>query len=280
MSLADIGVPGLSYFTGYDNALHVATLLGDVAAVDRIKTRVGSWQYDITGDPLMLCPHIDTRTAEGTTSLHIAAAFDHVAVAAKLLEKGADANASDKYGNTPLIAAVQSGHADMAMLLLKQRGIDKEKRNFFENSALATAAYCGQLGCVMLLLDVGCSATATGRSKTTALHCAAYTGRLDIVKELLSRGVKDSKDIHGLTARALAEIKDHTDIMAVLTYTAKSFVEAEHEAPPTKEEAQAQDQAEAAAHPRGLLGNMRRPMKAGMSGVPPYDADGLEGVKA
>lgn len=266
----DVSIPGLSYFTGYDTALHSAALRGDAAAIDGINARSGSYQYDLLGDPLMLQPHIDTRTADGGTSLHIAAIFDHVAVAAKLLEKKADVNAQDKYGNTPLVCAVQSGHAVMARLLLKQPNVDVEHLNYFQSNALQTAAYCGQLECVMILLDHGASTSATGSNKMTALHCAAYTGRIEIVRELLARGMTDSKDTHGLSARALAEIKDHTDIAAILTFSAKSFVSAEHEPAPTQQEELAALEAAAAASPKGFLGNLRRPMKAGSSGVPPH----------
>lgn len=260
-------IPGLSYFTGYESALHSAALRGDTSAVDGINTRSGSYAYDLLGDPLMLQPHIDTRTADGATSLHIAAIFDHTAVAAKLLEKQADINAKDKYGNTSLICAVQSGHADMARLLLKNPKVDVEHVNFFQTNALQTAAFCGQLECVMLLLDFGASMSATGKNKNTALHCAAYTGRIEIVRELMTRGMRDSKDAHGLTARALAEIKDHTDVAAILTFTAKSFAVGEHEPALTKAEELAANEA-APDSPVGMLGNMRRPMKAGSSGVP------------
>lgn len=52
------------------------------------------------------------------TSLHKAADAGDLALCRQLLEEGADANALDQYGWSPLVRAVQGGHLEVAKLLL------------------------------------------------------------------------------------------------------------------------------------------------------------------
>ena len=73
------------------------------------------------------------------------------------LEKGANPNAKDKDGDTPLHFAAQEGHVKIAKLLL-EHGADPNARNYHD----------------------------WGR---TPLHRAAIGGHVEIVKILLERGV-------------------------------------------------------------------------------------------
>jgi ankyrin repeat protein len=58
----------------------------------------------------------------GNTALHAAALFGHTDLAGWLLAHGADANARDYEGKTPLERAQQAGHASVADLLRRHAG--------------------------------------------------------------------------------------------------------------------------------------------------------------
>ena len=66
----------------------------------------------------------------GYTPLHLAAQNDNLYFVRKLIEKGADVNAKDKYGNTPLFKAVYFYKGDKQVIneLLKN-GANAEETN-------------------------------------------------------------------------------------------------------------------------------------------------------
>lgn len=244
----------LSSVAGYESQLHLTALLGNAEALKELSVRSGeSSLFDL------LTPHVDAKTADGTTALIITAAFDHVDSARVLLGKGADVNATDKFGSHALIHAASGGHAALLKLLLEVKGRRLELANVFDANALWSAAFTGQLECVELLLSAGASTGPSKKTKSTPLHAAAYTGRIEVVRALLRTGVSDVKDANGLTAFVLAETKGHVEIADLLRTHEREQAEAAVRA---AEEAAA-EAARRAANPRGMLGEMRRPLKPG-----------------
>ena len=63
------------------------------------------------------------RTTYGTTPLHAAARSGHLLVAGLLIEKGAEVNAKDKKGRTPLKLALEGGKKKVVALLKKHGAI-------------------------------------------------------------------------------------------------------------------------------------------------------------
>src|SRR5687768_8148075 len=61
---------------------------------------------------------VNAPAVDGTTALHWAADADHLELARLLIKAGADTNAVNRYGVTPLSAAAQHGGAAMLSLLL------------------------------------------------------------------------------------------------------------------------------------------------------------------
>eukprot|EP01117_Protostelium_nocturnum_P010683 TRINITY_DN3846_c0_g1_i1.p1 TRINITY_DN3846_c0_g1~~TRINITY_DN3846_c0_g1_i1.p1 ORF type:complete len:119 (-),score=51.98 TRINITY_DN3846_c0_g1_i1:232-588(-) len=66
---------------------------------------------------------LSVKTTDGNqrTPLHWAADFNQVSVIEYLLSKGADVNAKDKYGITPLLAAVYEDKANAVKVLLANK---------------------------------------------------------------------------------------------------------------------------------------------------------------
>jgi ankyrin repeat protein len=59
--------------------------------------------------------------------LHGAAQFGHLAIAKRLLERGADPTLRDKYGKKALDDARQYGHSEVVALLSKLRSADGDR---------------------------------------------------------------------------------------------------------------------------------------------------------
>jgi ankyrin repeat protein len=101
-----------------------------------------------------------------------AALIGETASVASLLERGADANASDKYGRTPLIEAAFAGHADTVEALIKGGG-DVNARDKDGWTALMEAASKGHIETVRILLANGADPYARNRYGWTVTRVMA-----------------------------------------------------------------------------------------------------------
>jgi uncharacterized protein len=129
-----------------------------------------------------------------------------------LLDKGANIEARDWNGQTPLIRAAAYGQHGIMRVLL-ERGADIEAIDNDGQTALIAAA-CGgcssidegdTLDSVRVLLKKHANVEAKDKGGYTALMVAARYGRADIVKMLLDRGAKvDDRNSDGSTALIVA----------------------------------------------------------------------------
>ena len=87
-----------------------------------------------------------------------------------LLEFGADPNARDSDGNTPLHLASKNGHLEIVEILL-DRGVDVNARNNYNIIPLHLASQRGHPKIVQMLLDRYADVNAYDKSYKTALHC-------------------------------------------------------------------------------------------------------------
>ena len=118
-------------------ALHLAAFFGQIEAARMLVER---------GAP------IDARSqnASANTPLHSAAAGRHFMVCDLLIGNGADVNAKQEHGFTPLMAAAQHGDRGLAELFLR-RGAQKDPTDDQGRSAadLADAAGHGELATLL-----------------------------------------------------------------------------------------------------------------------------------
>ncbi len=103
------------------------------------------------------------------------------------MKAGADPNAQDEFLRTPLALAVMQNRTRVVVLLLKA-GADPNQRWYGGDFALWMAA-TGEtdLKITRLLLAHGADVNAHSRGGT-ALHIAAFHGRIDVAKVLLKAG--------------------------------------------------------------------------------------------
>jgi ankyrin repeat protein len=110
---------------------------------------------------------------DSAPSLTLAALKGDTGLVTELLEAGADPDACDGQGRTPLIEAAFGGHADTVSALL-EAGADPNARDPDGWSPLMEAASKGRFEVVKLFLAAGADANATNREGRSALAVVAH----------------------------------------------------------------------------------------------------------
>ncbi|KAK7074366.1 hypothetical protein SK128_009451 [Halocaridina rubra] len=117
----------------------------------------------------------------------------HIEIFKMLIDAGADVNAIDKNGYTPLHVAVAAGKADVVQELLN---LERRKNgNIYGHLSAKTekhatplhiAAHLGYVSILKILLNAGADVFSRDRDGDTPLHIATAAGKKDIVQELLN----------------------------------------------------------------------------------------------
>ena len=122
----------------------------------------------------------------------------------KLLQDGADINATDGRGRTAVMAATYENKADMVKALIN-KGADINIRDNNLNNVLLYAGASGYLDIVKLAIDAGADTKLTNRFGGTALIPASERGHVEVVQELLTQSDVDVNHINSLHWTALLE---------------------------------------------------------------------------
>ena len=159
------------------------------------------------------------------TRLSWAALAGNLARVRELCEWGADIEAADEFGCTPLYCASYNGHLDVVRELLA-RGANIEATTNDGYTSLLIASQEGYLDVVRELLARGANIEAATDDGATSLWGASQDGHLDVVRELLARGaVVDAITKDGCTPYITASYHGYTEVVgALLAYGANEHV--------------------------------------------------------
>jgi ankyrin repeat protein len=122
-------------------------------------------------------------------------------MATLLISRGANVNARDAPGYTPLTLAVQSSNGLEVAKALLAGGADPEARGeSWARTPLHWAAFKGNIWAAELLLVAGADVNEKDAHHYTPLHIASELGQLEMAKFLLQHGADvNASDTHGKT---------------------------------------------------------------------------------
>jgi ankyrin repeat protein len=156
----------------------------------------------------------ETSNVDGTgpTALILAVASSHKDVASYLVEHGANIEAVDESGRTPLILAAERNYELSEMLLNAGSRIDATDNN--RRTPLMSASRSGSLSVTDMLIKRGAPIDSTDREGRTALMDAALEGHYDVVNQLLRKSANETMvDRLGETALTMALKKGHVKVI-------------------------------------------------------------------
>jgi ankyrin repeat protein len=139
---------------------------------------------------------VNAAQGDGTTPLHWAAYQLDTDLVKKLIAKGASANTANRYGATPLGEAAKAANAEIVALLLKA-GAEVDAANADGETALMLSARTGSVDVAKLLIDAGADVNAQEAwRQQTALMWASEGAFPAVVDLLLAHGA----DVHARAA--------------------------------------------------------------------------------
>ncbi|PON27151.1 hypothetical protein TGAM01_v204100 [Trichoderma gamsii] len=150
----------------------------------------------------------------GPTALVLAITSGHEKIASLLIEHGANVEAVDGNGRTPLLLAAKSDESLRLSQLLLYEGANIDATDNNGRTPLMAASRSGCWAVATMLIDRGARIDLKDKNGRTALMDAALGGHYDVVQRLLKEGAdEDMVDQHGETALAMATRQGHADVI-------------------------------------------------------------------
>jgi len=129
---------------------------------------------------------VNARTTEGVQPIHISSKYGDIEIAKILLAKGADLNSKDKLGSKSIQYAAGNGRNRMIEFLLSE-GVDVNDGKG-KLTALHNAAWYGKISTARFLIEKGADVNSLNANKSTPLHLASGMGHDKIAEILIDRG--------------------------------------------------------------------------------------------
>jgi ankyrin repeat protein len=151
-------------------------------------------------------------------SLFEAAGTDDLDTALRLLDQGADVNAAQGDGMTPLHRTAETGNAAMADVLISAGANLEAKTRVGSHRPLHVASASGRAGVVALLVASGAEVDARTTTGASPLHFAAASGSAGAVTALLEGGASPDprEPVWGQTPLMFAAAEGRTEVVEVL----------------------------------------------------------------
>jgi TonB family protein len=141
----------------------------------------------------------ETRAPQPAQDLLSAAKSADLDTARRLLESGADIEATDPDGLTALQVAIAEGHPALARFLILH-GADVNARDLVSHTPLHWAALADDLSVARLLIDRHAKVNVATNIGTTALHLASMGGDPQMIRLLAAAGADlEAKDVNDMT---------------------------------------------------------------------------------
>ncbi|MDO9165945.1 MAG: ankyrin repeat domain-containing protein [Rhodoferax sp.] len=177
-----------------DNDVHTRLRL----ARDRVWQSAGAVM--LTFMPLLSAGQLHAQSASTAVDIHSAIRTGDVQTVRQAVMAGANVNAPDNWGRTPLIVALQQGKAAVVDLLLDQ-GASIALTDAWGRTPLLVATQLRNTAAIRRLLARGADVNAANKNDITPLIAAAQTGNLEAMRLLLEAGAApDRTDNLGWTA--------------------------------------------------------------------------------
>jgi ankyrin repeat protein len=161
---------------------------------------------------------VEAKNNQGDSPLLLAARSQKAEVANLLIAKGAGLEDKNDQGDTPLIAACTVGSTALTQLLV-EKGADINARDDVGATPLMYAALAGNTTILDLLLAKGAAMNAADDNGKTPLMYAASAGSVDAVKRMLAKSASPAaKDHNGKTALNYAEEWHRQDVVDLLKH--------------------------------------------------------------
>ncbi|VDL67349.1 unnamed protein product [Nippostrongylus brasiliensis] len=169
---------------------------------------------------------LEAITLDNQTALHFSAKYGQLVVSQTLLALGANPNARDDKGQTPLHLAAENDYPDVVKLFLKMKQNNRGVLTAIDHNGFTCAhiaAMKGSLAVVKELMMIDKAMVIQAKTKTleaTTLHMAAAGGHTNIVKILLENGANaEDENAHGMTALHLGAKNGFVSILEAFDKT-------------------------------------------------------------
>ena len=196
-------------------ALLIIGILGKIYIYQDQKT---DWQVFVTVVGREPSP-IGTND-RGETDLHIAAAWNLPVLIISLLNQGADVNAQDNDGRTPLHTAVSTifgGREREAIEVLLNQEADANTKNKDGDAPLHTVCLLNFYEMAEVLLKHGADVNVKDNDSNTPLHRAVWSNALETAEVLLKHGAhSNAKNKDGKTPLHAVALYNAHEIAGVL----------------------------------------------------------------
>ena len=170
---------------------------------------------------LLISDHGCDPNIKGYFPLHVACKKSDLNLIEGLIKHGADPNAIDEFGNTPLMLAVKNNSNKNVLSVLTQYGCDPNTKDNDGNSPLHVACIKGNLDVVKTLISHGADQNSLDSNINTPITLAVKNGWEEVALTLIREYGCDpyTKDSHGRSLLHLALEKRRYNLFETLMNT-------------------------------------------------------------